>query len=48
MTLTNTHSCDPNILRAMHELGIVLKTIYLRLQKEGYQLVDGQLVQPNP
>ncbi len=31
-------------LDAMEELGMVLKTIYLRLKKEGYEMVDGKLV----
>ena len=31
-------------LNAMEELGTVLKTIYVRMQKEGYRIVDGKMV----
>ena len=31
-------------LVAMEELGTVLKSIFLRMQKEGYQMVDGVIV----
>ncbi len=31
-------------LDAMEELGTVLKTIYLRLKNEGFEMVDGKLV----
>lgn len=34
-------------LGAMEELGTVLKTIYVRMQKEGYQIVDGKMVCEN-
>lgn len=32
---------------AMEELGTVLKTIYLRMKKEGYIIVDGKVVNAN-
>jgi len=38
---------DKGSLDAMEELGTVLKTIYLRMQKEGYKIVNGQMVQLN-
>lgn len=34
-------------LGAMEELGTVLKTIYVRMQKEGYRIVDGKMVYKN-
>lgn len=34
-------------LRALEELGLLLKSIYLRVQKDGYRLVDGKLIGPN-
>lgn len=38
---------DKGSLSAMEELGTVLKTIYLRMKKEGYKIVDGQMVKIN-
>jgi len=32
---------------AMEELGTVLKTVYLRMKKEGYTIVDGKVVKAN-
>lgn len=32
---------------AMEELGLVLKTIYLRMQKDGYRIKDGVMVNEN-
>ena len=34
-------------LDAMEELGLVLKTIYLRMQKDGYRIKDGVMVNEN-
>ena len=34
-------------LNAMESLGLVLKKIFLRMQKEGYQMIDGKIVKPN-
>jgi len=34
-------------LGAMEELGTVLKTIYVRMQKEGCRIVDGKMVYEN-
>jgi len=34
-------------LDAMEELGTVLKTIYVRMQREGYRIVDGKMVYEN-
>lgn len=34
-------------LDAMEELGLVLKRIYLRMQKEGYRIVDGKMMNIN-
>lgn len=34
-------------LGAMEDLGTVLKTIYVRMQKEGYRIVDGKMVYKN-
>lgn len=31
-------------LRALEQLGLVLKAVYLRLRKEGYQLKDGKII----
>lgn len=31
-------------IHAMEELGLVLKSIYLEMKKEGYEMVDGKLV----
>lgn len=36
-----------NTLDAMEELGTVLKTIYVRMQKDGYRIVDGKMVNTN-
>lgn len=33
-------------IQALRELGLVLKTVYLRLEREGYKLVDGKLIAP--
>lgn len=34
-------------LDAMEELGLVLKTVYLRMQKDGYHIKDGVMVNEN-
>lgn len=34
-------------LDAMEELGGVLKTIFLRMKREGYAIVDGKIVKIN-
>lgn len=34
-------------LEALENLGVVLKPIYLRMKREGYGIVDGELVKIN-
>lgn len=34
-------------LDALEELGGILKTIYIRMKKEGYDIVDGEVVKIN-
>jgi len=44
-TLDTTLSNDT--LDAMEELGNVLKTIYMRMKREGYAIVEGKIVKIN-
>lgn len=36
----------PETIKALQELALELKAIFLRLKKEGYVLSDGVLVEP--
>lgn len=44
---TSNATLSESSLRAMEELGVVLKSVYLRIQRDGYKLKDGQIVRDN-
>lgn len=37
---------SPETLRAIEELCLVLKPIYLRMRRQGYVIIDGKFVKP--
>lgn len=45
--MNNTNSVAPETIKALQELALVLKAIFLRLKEEGYQMIDGVLIAPN-
>jgi len=35
------------MLEAMEKYGVVLKTVFLQMQKEGYRMINGKIIKEN-
>ena len=34
-------------IKALEQLGLVLKSIYIEMRKEGYRMISGKLIKPD-